>query len=88
VIEDGDPNRQGPTAVFYFDEGWRGPSSKEIQDRLAAGNPSIQIGFGSYGDELFVSPVALEPGEQEIVAEALRAAFMLNVPETGSIEDR
>jgi L-seryl-tRNA(Ser) seleniumtransferase len=75
AIEDGDPNRQGPTAVFYFDEGWDGPSSKEIQDRLADGNPSIQIGIGSYGDELYVSPVALESGEAEIIAEALRSAF-------------
>ena len=75
VIEDGDPNRQGPTAVFYFDERWDGPSSKEIQANLAAGNPSIHVGVGNYGDELYVSPVALESGEAETVAEALRAAF-------------
>jgi hypothetical protein len=52
-----------------------GPSSKEIQANLAAGNPSIHVGVGDYGDELYVSPVALESGEAEIVAEALRAAF-------------
>jgi len=75
VIEDGDLNRQGPTAVFYFDERWDGPSSKEIQANLAAGNPSIHVGVGNYGDELYVSPVALESGEAETVAEALRAAF-------------
>jgi len=62
-------------AGHYFDEGWDGPSSKEIQDNLASGNPSIQVGVGSYGDELYVSPVALEPDEAEIVAEALRSAF-------------
>ncbi len=75
VIEDGDPNRQGPTAVFYFDESWDGPSSKEIQDALASGDPSIHVGVGSYGDELYVSPVALESGEAELVAAALRAQF-------------
>ena len=75
VIEDGDPNRQGPTAVFYFEEGWDGPSSKEIQDALAAGDPSIHVGVGSYGDELYISPVALEPGEAELVAETLRNQF-------------
>jgi len=75
VIEDVDPNRQGPTAVFYFEEDWDGPSSKEIQDALSAGDPSIHVGVGSYGDELYISPVALEPGESELVAEALRKQF-------------
>ena len=75
VIEDGDPNRQGPTAVFYFDENWDGPSSSVIQQRLAEGSTSIHVGTGSYADELYVSPVALEPGEAVIVAEALRAEF-------------
>ena len=75
VIEDGDPNRQGPTAAFYFEDGWDGPSSKEIQEKLAAGDPNIQVGVGNYADELHISPVALEPGEAEIVAAALRAEF-------------
>ena len=78
VIEDGDPNRQGPTAVFYFEENWDGPSSSVIQQRLAAGSISIHVGTGSYADELYVSPVALEPGEAVIVAEALRAEFSSN----------
>jgi len=75
VIEDGDPNRQGPTAAFYFEDGWTGPSSKEIQEKLAAGDPNIQVGVGNYGDELHISPVALEEGEAEIIAAALRAEF-------------
>ena len=75
VIEDGDPNRQGPAAAFYFEDGWDGPTSKEIQDRLASGDPSIQVGVGNYSDELYVSPTALEEGEAEIVAEAIRAAL-------------
>ncbi len=76
VIEDGDPNRQGPAAVFYFDEDWDGPTSSVIQQRLAQGPTSIHVGTGSYADELYVSPVALEPGEAVIVAEALRAEFL------------
>lgn len=75
VIEDGDPNRQGPAAAFYFEDGWDGPSSKEIQESLAAGDPSIQVGIGNYSDELYVSPTALEEGEAEIVAKAIRAAL-------------
>jgi L-seryl-tRNA(Ser) seleniumtransferase len=75
VIEDGDPNRQGPAAVFYFDSDWRGPSSKEVQERLAALDPSIQVGTGNYADELYVSPTALEPGEAELVAAAVRQAL-------------
>ena len=78
VIEDGDPNRQGPTAVFYFDENWDGPPSSVIQERLAAGSMPIHVGTGSYADELYVSPVALEPGEAEVVVEALRAEFLSN----------
>ncbi len=73
VIEDGDSKRQGPTAAFYFDQGWDGPSSKEIQEKLAAGNPSIHVGVGNDHGELYVSPVALEPGEAETVAQALHA---------------
>ncbi|MDA0677212.1 MAG: aminotransferase class V-fold PLP-dependent enzyme [Chloroflexi bacterium] len=75
VIEDGDPNRQGPTAVFYFDDGWNGPSSKVIQARLAGMDPEIHVGIGNYSDELYVSPVALEQGEAELVANAIRNAL-------------
>jgi L-seryl-tRNA(Ser) seleniumtransferase len=75
VIEDGDPNRQGPTAVFYFDDDWDGSSSVEIQERLASGSMPIHVGTGSYVNELYVSPVALERGEAEIVAEALHTEF-------------
>jgi L-seryl-tRNA(Ser) seleniumtransferase len=75
VIEDGAPNRQGPAAAFYFDDDWDGPSASDIQDRLASGNPSIHVGVGNEVGEIYVSPVALEPGEAEMVAEALRMAL-------------
>ncbi|MEX0763093.1 MAG: aminotransferase class V-fold PLP-dependent enzyme [Dehalococcoidia bacterium] len=73
VVEDGDPNRQGPTAVFYYTDAWDGTPSTVIQERLASQSPSIHVGVGRYADEIYVSPVALEPGEAEVVAEALRA---------------
>lgn len=72
LIEDGDPKRQGPTAAFYFDADWGGPSASDIRDRLASGDPSIHVGVGADLGELFVMPVALEPGEAEIVAQAIR----------------
>ena len=72
-IQDGDPNRQGPTPVFYFEDGWDGPTSTEIHESLLAGDPSIQVAAGQHGEDLYVSPVALEPGEADIVAEALRS---------------
>jgi len=75
VIEDGAPNRQGPAAAFYFDDNWDGPSASDIQDRLTSGNPSIHVGVGNEVGEIYVSPVALEPGEAEMVAEALRMAL-------------
>ena len=72
VIEDRNPNRQGPTAVFYFDPPWDGPAPGTIQGRLAAMDPSIHVGTGRCSDEIYVSPVALEEGEAGVVAEALR----------------
>jgi L-seryl-tRNA(Ser) seleniumtransferase len=73
VIEDGDPTRQGPTAAFYFDDDWDGPTAAQVQEKLAAGDPSIHVGAGEDAGEIFVMPVALEPGDAELIAEALRA---------------
>jgi L-seryl-tRNA(Ser) seleniumtransferase len=75
VIEDGDPNRLGPTAAFYFEKSWTGPTGQQIQEQLAAQNPSIQVGVGPVFGEVHVSPVALEQGEAELVAKAIRAAL-------------
>ena len=76
VVEDGDPNRLGPQAVVYFDVSWGGRSPKEIQDRLAEGQPPIFIGQGGYQDELWVTSVTLREGEQQIVAEKLRQMLL------------
>jgi len=58
-----------------FEDNWNGPSSTDIQKKLTSGNPSIEVGVGQYGYELYVSPTNLEPGEEEMIAEALQAEF-------------
>ena len=77
VIEDGNPNRQGPTAVLYFKETWNGPQPVDIQSRLTEGSPSIHVGIGhpnrpNMGQEISITPVALEEGEAQIIADALK----------------
>lgn len=71
-LEDNDPDRQGPNTVVYFNDEWDGPESRTILERLAARTPSIRLGFGKRGDELFVAPVTLQPGDEEEVAIAIR----------------
>jgi L-seryl-tRNA(Ser) seleniumtransferase len=71
-LEDNDPDRQGPNAVVYFNDDWDGPDSRTILERLAARTPSIRLGYGKRGDELFVAPVTLQPGDEAEVATALR----------------
>ena len=71
-LEDEDPNRQGPQAVIYFERSWDGPSPAEVQERLRRGDPPIYIGRGGYRGELWVTPVNLQEGEEEIVARRLK----------------
>lgn len=76
VIEDGNPDYQGPAAVFRFGPEWTGPSSKTIQERLAAMDPSIHVNTAHPSlaqDEICVCPTALEEGEAEVIADAIRA---------------
>ncbi len=70
-LEDNDPDRQGPNAVIYFNEDWDGLDSLTIRERLAARTPSIRLGYGQRGDELFVAPVTLQPGDEEEITTAL-----------------
>lgn len=75
-IEEHDFNRQGPQVVVYFKPGWNGPSSEDILDRLAKRSPSVRIGRGGYGDELFVTPVTLRDGDEKVLAQALQEELL------------
>jgi len=75
-IEDRDPDRQGPNAVVYFNDDWDGSKSRTILERLAARSPSVRLGYGKRGDELFVAPVTLSPGDEKEVARAIREELL------------
>ncbi len=71
VVEDGDPNRQGPQAVIYSGRNWTGPSFSEVRKRLADGKPSIRVGGGGYRDEINIVMVNVQQGEERIIADRL-----------------
>ena len=71
VLEDGDPNRQGPQAVIYFERVWRGPAPDAVRDALRAGEPAIHVGAGGYRDEINVVMTNVQPGEERIIADRL-----------------
>jgi len=71
VLEDGDPNRQGPQAVIYFESDWDGPDPGEVRAALLAGDPAIHVGAGGYGDEINIVMVNVQPGEERIIADRL-----------------
>ncbi len=71
VLEDGDPNRQGPQAVIYFERGWDGPDPDAVRSALRGGDPAIHVGAGGYGNEINVVMVNVQPGEERIIADRL-----------------
>ena len=71
-LEENDPDRQGPNTVIYFKEDWNGRESREILENLADRTPSIRLGYGKRGNELFIAPVTLQPGDEDEVSSALR----------------
>jgi D-glucosaminate-6-phosphate ammonia-lyase len=71
-VEEIPQNRQGPVAVIYFESPWRGPASADVQEALRHGDPPIYIGRGRYRDELWITPVNLQPGEERVVADRLK----------------
>ena len=77
-LEEYDHNRQGPQVVIYFNHNWRGPSQRVIRMKLLEGNPPIHIGYGGYKDEIWVTPVTLQPGEEDAIADRLRKALLSN----------
>ncbi len=76
VVEQDAVNRVLPCAVIYFEPGWTGPSGRDVQLALAAGDPHIYVQQGphqgGYFDEIAVDPINLQPGDAEVVAHRLR----------------
>ena len=73
VIEQDDWLRPVPEVSIAFTSEWRGPSSAEIVDALAAGDPPIIIEASRRDDEdIFINPHGLMPGEAELIAERLQ----------------
>lgn len=72
-----DPHsRPVPEVAIYFDKTYRGPSGKQIETILEAGDPPIVIGHANArGEDLYVNAHNVADGEEVIIAERLRAAL-------------
>ena len=64
-------NRQGPQAVLYFEESWKGSSSSEIRESLEKNDPPIYVGVGGVSDEINIVVVNLKDGEETIIVNKL-----------------
>lgn len=71
MLEDHNPQRQGPQAVIYFEHEWNGPAPEEIREMLSKGDPPIYLGAGGFSGELNVVMVNVQPGEEQIIADRL-----------------
>jgi L-seryl-tRNA(Ser) seleniumtransferase len=75
-IEQDDWERPVPEVSIVFTEEWRGPSARRVADTLAHGDPPIMIEASRRdGEDLFVNPHGLSPGEAELIAEHLQVAL-------------
>ena len=61
-----------PHAVIYFERSWRGPDGEEIHRRLMQRSPRVYLSPLGFMGEIYMDPINLQPGEIEIVAEAIR----------------
>ena len=59
-------------AVIHFDQDWNAPNIEDITQMLFDGDPGVRVGLSDIGDALAVYPVALQPGEEEILAARLK----------------
>ena len=67
-----------PRAIISFDKSWTGPSKDEVEDRLEAGEPSIRARFAGGPRHIAISPVNLQEGEEELIAQRLREILTAN----------
>lgn len=61
-----------PRALIFFDKSWKGPSEKEVVQRLRDGDPSIRVGSAGFTGGIAIHPVCLQKGEEELIARRLR----------------
>ena len=69
------PGPAAPTATIFFKDSWNGPSPSDISNLLMEGNPPIYAGTDPQPNALWIAPVALQRGEEIIIAERLRKIF-------------
>ena len=61
-----------PRALIRFDAKRAGIGGAQVQQRLLAGDPPIEVAFAA-PDGIYVNPETLDPGEEQIVADRLAA---------------
>lgn len=72
AVEQDDWLRPVPEISVAFTSEWRGRSAKQVVDALSNGDPPIMIEESRRdGEDLFVNPHGLMPGEAELIAERL-----------------
>lgn len=62
-----------PVCLIHLNEGALGRSRAEVVMQLLEGEPGIAL--GSFEGGLLVNPIAIEPGEEQIIAQRLRQAL-------------
>ena len=66
-------NRHGPTPVISFERSWKGLPPAEIVDALKQGDSPVYLGFRHDEDEIYITPVCLVDGDEDVIVERLRA---------------
>ena len=75
-VEQDDWLRPVPEVSIAFTSEWRGRSADEIVDELANGDPPIIIEASRRdGEDIFINPHGLMPGEAGLIAERLQAVM-------------
>ena len=64
--------RTSPGVRVSLDGSWTGPGPQQIVDTLAAGDPSVRVFDPNHRGVITVSPVNLQDGDEEILAERFR----------------
>jgi D-glucosaminate-6-phosphate ammonia-lyase len=70
------PNEAGkpmPRAELIFDTQTLGITRDELLHQLYYGSPSISLGGGNGPDSIVINPQTLQPGEEEIIVERIKA---------------